>query len=185
MSADYFCNCYKCGYAMPPSTCHLCKECWSDKYQPKKGTKFMDQYAHLRHLYPRAGATWDQAEDNQLVEELCAGTLYSSIARKHGRTVGAIIARVEKLTEEAQTRTAFKQADNGPWTAALRQMLEVSRETEKALRAENGKLHAVVSEQARSIAKLCDERDTARSKAADIQAKHSALLNAMYRLSVS
>lgn len=162
----------------------------------------MDQYAHLRHLYPRAGATWDQAEDNQLVEELCAGTLYSSIARKHGRTVGAIIARVEKLTEEAQTRTAFKQADTVAADFAVRVVaaelhaeknLRINCQLENAslvvqgdnVRAQNQSFRDLVSAQAASIAKLSDERDTARSEAADVRAKHSALLNAMYRLSVS
>lgn len=51
----------------------------------------------IRRLHPQAYAPWSQDEDAQLRREFEEGVPLDEIARRHGRTLGAIRARLSKL----------------------------------------------------------------------------------------
>ncbi len=109
----------------------------------------MDQYAHLRHIYPRAGEPWEPTEDTTLITELTNRVPVNIISKRHERTLGAILARIDKLmgidSETGQVRRTGMIPDlaagyDGPWTShewrALKQNLATARDKEMFLRAQ-------------------------------------------------
>jgi hypothetical protein len=67
-------------------------------YRAVDALEHMQGREHRKRLLPgNAGNSWSAEEDRQLCGELRNGVDFRNIAKKHGRTTGAIIARLAKL----------------------------------------------------------------------------------------
>jgi DNA helicase-4 len=68
---------------------------------PESKFHLKDSFNNREKTYPiAAGMRWSIDEDKQLLEEHKAGMKNIEIAKKHNRSIGAIRARIEKLTGE-------------------------------------------------------------------------------------
>jgi len=64
------------------------------------------------HHYPfgredRSGEPWSEYEKNELVKQLERWLTYT--AGKHGRSIGAITSRLDKVAKEGKTKGVFKE----------------------------------------------------------------------------
>lgn len=70
--------------------------------------KTLQSLKRQANLPANSGLAWDEQEDAKLAEEFDAGMSLPELAKSHGRTRGAITARLEKLGKTPAQGAAFR-----------------------------------------------------------------------------